>query len=139
MVRLDILEGLRQAVSKGEPLRKAMMSFYNAGYPKNDIEEAARALNSPQFQTQTPQQTQPQQQPQQQSQKGQTPGQQPQKVQQKTQQGPTQRVSSYGKKPKTMGTVITFVLVFFLLVLVGTLIGVILFKEELSQLLNGIF
>ncbi len=46
MVKEEILEGLRAAVAKGEPLRKAMMSFFNAGYAKKEIEEAARALNT---------------------------------------------------------------------------------------------
>ena len=40
----DILEGLKSAVSKGESLRQAMQSFYNAGYKKGEIEEAARDL-----------------------------------------------------------------------------------------------
>ena len=38
----EILEGLRQAISKGESLKDAMQSFYNAGYLKKDIEDAAR-------------------------------------------------------------------------------------------------
>lgn len=36
------------ALYKGEPLQKAMMSFYNAGYKKEEIEEAARQLHSQQ-------------------------------------------------------------------------------------------
>ena len=50
VIKEEILGGLRVALAKGEPLRKAMMSFYNSGYAKKDIEEAARALYSPQFQ-----------------------------------------------------------------------------------------
>lgn len=38
----DILGGLKAAIERGEPLKDAMMSFYNAGYAKEDIEEAAR-------------------------------------------------------------------------------------------------
>ncbi|MBI2044510.1 hypothetical protein HYT23_00475 [Candidatus Pacearchaeota archaeon] len=45
MVREDILGGLRLALSKGESLQNAMQSFYNSGYPKEEIEEAARALH----------------------------------------------------------------------------------------------
>jgi len=37
-----ILGGLESALARGQPLQKAMASFYNAGYKKEDIEEAAR-------------------------------------------------------------------------------------------------
>ena len=40
----EIIEGLRLALSRGYTLEKAMMSFYNAGYGKDDIESAAREL-----------------------------------------------------------------------------------------------
>ncbi len=59
MVREDILGGLRVALSKGHSLQNAMQSFYNSGYKKEDIEEAARYLQShnfenPQAETQQP-------------------------------------------------------------------------------------
>jgi type VII secretion protein EssA len=38
----DIIGGLKSAVSRGEDLKQAMMSFYNAGYTKQEIEDAAR-------------------------------------------------------------------------------------------------
>ena len=44
MVNIDLLEGLKVAISKGETLQQAMQSFYNAGYDKRDIEESAKAL-----------------------------------------------------------------------------------------------
>jgi len=44
MVREDILGGLRNALARGQSLKQAMMSFYNAGYIKQEIEEAAKAL-----------------------------------------------------------------------------------------------
>ena len=44
MVNIDLLEGLKVAISKGETLQQAMQSFYNAGYNKKDIEESAKAL-----------------------------------------------------------------------------------------------
>ncbi len=44
MVREDILGGLRLAVSRGEKLSNAMLTFLRAGYAKNDIEEAARIV-----------------------------------------------------------------------------------------------
>ena len=40
----DILNGLKNALSRGESLQQAMQSFYNAGYELKDIEEAAREL-----------------------------------------------------------------------------------------------
>lgn len=44
MVNQEILGGLRFALNKGEPLEKATTSFYNAGYRKEEIEEAAMFL-----------------------------------------------------------------------------------------------
>jgi len=40
-----ILEGLKNALNKGQSLKDAMMSFYNAGYKKEEIEKAARQLH----------------------------------------------------------------------------------------------
>ena len=45
MVNQEIFEGLKQAISRGEALRSAMMSFYNAGYPKEDIEDVSLVLD----------------------------------------------------------------------------------------------
>src|SRR3989338_3908107 len=44
MPKEDIIRGLEGAMSKGESLQKAMYSFYNAGYKKEDVEEAARVM-----------------------------------------------------------------------------------------------
>lgn len=44
MVNEEIVGGLISALSRGEPLQKAMMTFYNAGYGKNEIEEAAKVV-----------------------------------------------------------------------------------------------
>jgi len=49
----DILEGLRNALFKGESLNQAMQSFQNAGYDIKEVQEAARALQ-PNIPTQTP-------------------------------------------------------------------------------------
>lgn len=46
MVREDILGGLNSALARGQSLRQAMMSFYNAGYLKEEIEAAAKFLKS---------------------------------------------------------------------------------------------
>jgi len=128
MPKEKILEGLKYAIARGESLPKAMMSFYNAGYLKQDIEEAARALQTPQLpQTQF---AQPTQKPT--KQQAQQPSQMP--------QAPvvSQKVSAYGEKPKTMGKALIFILVFFLILLLGILVAVFLFRDELSELLGGI-
>ena len=44
MVKLndEIIGGLISALSRGESLEKAMMTFYNAGYEKEEIEDSAK-------------------------------------------------------------------------------------------------
>jgi predicted ribosome quality control (RQC) complex YloA/Tae2 family protein len=44
MVKLndEIIGGLVSALSRGESLEKAMMTFYNAGYEKEEIEDSAK-------------------------------------------------------------------------------------------------
>ena len=49
MAKEELVEGIKLAVAKGSTLREAMMSFYNSGYSREDIEEAARAIQIPQF------------------------------------------------------------------------------------------
>lgn len=44
MADKELVEGLRTALSRGESLEQAMYTFFNAGYEKAKIEEAARAL-----------------------------------------------------------------------------------------------
>ncbi len=44
MAREDILGGLKSALMRGYSLKDAMVSFYNAGYSKEDIEASARTL-----------------------------------------------------------------------------------------------
>ena len=44
VVNQDIVSGLRAALERGQSLRSAMISFFNAGYPREEIEDAARAL-----------------------------------------------------------------------------------------------
>jgi hypothetical protein len=44
-VNEEIFGGLKVAIERGESLKKAMMTFYNAGYKKEEIEEAAQYLS----------------------------------------------------------------------------------------------
>ncbi len=144
MVREEIFEGLKVALSKGETLQKAMMSFFNAGYSKEEIEEAARYLQM----SQTPAQPQPTQQ----TQPSQTIQQaQPQPVRKQPKRKiskaqpsrrpskkTVQKVSAYGGKPKSTGVIITGILIFLLILLLGVLVAVFLFKDELAGFFGNI-
>jgi len=46
MVNEDIVSGIISALSRGESLERAMMTFYNAGYEKKEIESAAKVVYS---------------------------------------------------------------------------------------------
>jgi hypothetical protein len=46
MTNSDLVGGLKSALERGEPLKKAMLSLFNAGYKKEEIEDAARNLDS---------------------------------------------------------------------------------------------
>ncbi len=153
MAKEEIMEGLRVAMNKGEPFKKAMMSFYNAGFKKEDIEGAAKALAAdlhqqraiPGFQqiTQTSLQVSTPQ--------IQTPA--PTSISQPTPIQPApqfrqlpqssfrnvQMVSDYTQKSRPASLVITIVLVFALLFLLGILATVFLFKEELTRFFSGGF
>jgi hypothetical protein len=135
MVKEELVEGLRMAVSRGESLEKAMTSFYNAGYQKTDIEQAAAAM------VQSPSFVQTAQQPQQFPQKNIPPKPvigQPKPLIPSVSTS-VQGVSDYGKKPNKKGLAITIVLSILLLLLLGVLAAVILFKEELSNFFSGLF
>ena len=47
MVNKELLGGLRIAIEKGESLKRAMNTLFNAGYKKEEIEEAAKSLSEP--------------------------------------------------------------------------------------------
>jgi len=138
MAKEDLIEGLRYALSRGDTLEKAMMTFYNAGYPKEDIEGAAYYLQSPQmpgtFQNPSPvkpvaaSSNQPQQP---------IPNVSP-PVQYMQPPQAMQNVSSYGPRPRSSGKAVTIILVFMLVFLLGILITVFLFRDKLSELLSGL-
>ncbi|MFA5071723.1 MAG: hypothetical protein WC511_05185 [Candidatus Pacearchaeota archaeon] len=44
MVNEEIVGGIKNALERGDSLRNAMMSFFNAGYDRKEIEEAAATL-----------------------------------------------------------------------------------------------
>ena len=149
------------ALNKGETIKRAMMSFYNAGFNKRDIEESAKALATGIHQqqkaglgiqqtTQTSQVQQPQPaiaQIQPQIQTIMPVSTQPTPIQPAPQfrQLPSatfrniQMVSDYTKKPRPASLVITILLTFLLLSLLGILSAVFLFKDELTQFFGGGF
>ncbi|MFQ5531758.1 MAG: hypothetical protein ACE5ES_04040 [Candidatus Nanoarchaeia archaeon] len=151
MPNREILEGIRMALSRGESLRQAMISFQNSGYPAHEIQEAARALQMEQAQqrmqpgfrqqipsNQPPTQTRPQQ-----------PLIQPKPPQQQIQQPikqifrkkQEQKVSAYGQHPKQAkkNIVIILALVFILLLLIGGLVGFFIFKDSIIGFFNTTF
>jgi len=162
MVSEEIVEGLRFSMNKGDSLMKAMMSFYNAGYSKLEVEEAARMLNQPSLQNVGFQpQTQPQQTVQAQpiqtqpapgtptqyvSQYGSPIGTQPPTVQVPSQlpfaqtpiPGSPQMVSNYGvkrKHPLSTGVMIFLAMVLFLLL--SALVSLIVFKDVIAGFFGG--
>ena len=134
MAREDIVAGLKSALAKGESLKQAMITFYNAGYNREDIQEAARALQSDQL-TQGIVQPQIPIQPQQQPTQTQQQIQQPQAIQSQVQQPTQQRVSGYGK-PKKTGRTLIITLVVVLSLLLGLLAVIFIFKDQLTDILN---
>ena len=134
MAREDIVAGLKSALAKGESLKQAMITFYNAGYNREDIQEAARALQSDQL-TQGIVQPQIPIQPQQQPAQTQQQIQQPQAIQPQVQQPTQQRVSGYGK-PKKTGRTLIITLVVVLSLLLGLLAVIFIFKDQLTDILN---
>lgn len=132
MVNQDILGGLRNAVSHGESLQSAMQSFYNAGYKKEDIYEAAKIVQAGGVSSEMPIQSQTQLIPTQMKQQSpatpQVPSQQPS-------QQPSQIASKY-EQPKSSGGFMqskgfVVLLAGILLLLIGGLVTVVVFKEKI--------
>ena len=90
MAREDIIGGIRIALSKGQKLEDAMQSFYNAGYKKEDIEQAVSELFSESSQSVQSQYQQPM--PAQQIQKPIEVSKPPQSIQQTSIIPPTQQI-----------------------------------------------
>ncbi len=127
MIKQDILGGLKLAISKGESLKQSMISFHNAGYKKENIENAARTL----LQIQRPQQTQP----------AQHKKFIPQPKKQILQPVKTiQKVSGYGQEPtKLKQKLVLFLFIFILIILLGTLASIFIFKSDVMNFLNRLF
>ena len=159
-----IVEGIRNAVFRGESLKQAMMSFYNAGYDREEIEQAAKAFQAgaqpPQSQqttTQTKQQIQPKlkKQIQQQATKVSSYGQAKEKnkgtfskffskkskQKQTSESSPKKQISDYKQLKKKSGGLlsskwfaITLIIVF--IILLGVLISLFIFRDQFVAFFN---
>ncbi|MFH1801228.1 MAG: hypothetical protein ABH804_00095 [archaeon] len=123
MVREDILGGLRTAVSKGETLRQAMITFFNAGYKKEDIESSAKKFHEQMYRV---------------SQK-QEPQQVVSRFMQSVKVQPVQAVSGYAQPVQKQSNYIIIVLISILLVLLGSLAVTIIYKTQIISFLNSLF
>jgi uncharacterized membrane protein len=154
----EILGGIRSAIARGSNLRDAMMSFYQAGYDKTEIEEAAKVYVELQKSPEEIVKKDENKENKKQSIKKiiskeektnnkleeskKEAKQKETKIKKKETPKVIQRVSNYDlpKKPKPpKGKAVTIILIFLLLFLLGALAAVILFKDELVRFFNSFF
>ena len=157
-----ILEGLKNALSKGESLQQAMQSFHNAGYEMKDIEEAARELQSkmPQYYPK-PLKIQEKQGIRRKEKfslklpiqrvsnyEQDYPKPKPITIQKKQEipkkktlfpKPPIQRVPNYEQKQTNPRKIIVIVIVSLIVILIIFLGGILLFKERLLEFFNSLF
>jgi hypothetical protein len=140
----EIVGGLRAALERGESLKRAMMTFFNAGYKKEEIEEAARFVttNQTEINQQVPsspisQAPVPSSAP--------SPKQivsnyesKPNVPSQKNIPETNQPVSNYGEK-KSNDKIIVIVLIATLVFLLGLLASIFLFKNEIINFFSSLF
>ena len=141
MVNQEIVEGLRLALSRGYTLERAMMSFYNAGYKKEDIEEAARELyRHPSQPVSHPAKKTPEELKKPIEKAKPLAAASISEAVQKTEKREDKKigvVSTYEEKPKPKKSrLITILLVILLLLLIAGVIGIILFKNDLIALFS---
>jgi nitrogen fixation/metabolism regulation signal transduction histidine kinase len=137
----EILAGLKNSMSRGESLKDAMMSFYNAGYPRQEIEEAARAVQLD-MAAQTSTQTSNQASQQVQNSTNRTNPLPVQKQIPKVISKPLQKISAYPqlktKKSIFQSTWFVLLLLIILLVLVGVLVSLFLYKDFFIDLFTNV-
>src|SRR3989339_376242 len=114
MVKQDILGGLFSAVSRGIDLKNAMQSLYNAGYEKEEIEEAAKKEPIQDI----------------------IPIVEKQKTQIKSNKPTTKKVSDYDHTFENNDRKIIAVLIVILIFLIGVLLATIIFKPEIISFIN---
>lgn len=128
MVNIDLLEGLKVAISKGDTLQQAMQSFYNAGYDKKDIEESAKAL---QYQISQEQIQKPK------LMKSENNVKKPTKLFSSQPQKTTQKISSYEQEKNPRKKMIIIV-ISLLIILTITLAGIFFFRQNLLDFFSKI-
>lgn len=152
----EILGGIRSAILRGETLKEAMMTLYAAGYNKEEIEETARAYVSLRDSGKEPSEN-PQRKSAQEVKEEVKPVEEVNQNKQVFSPAKTvfktpieskkpkvvQRVSDYKvadkKKSSDSGKILTIMLVVILVLLLGVLAAVFLFKEELVNFFNSMF
>ena len=161
-MRSDILNGLRMALLGGQSLQEAMQSLYNAGYKKEEIEEAAQYVYTSEQPSEFNQSSQPIQStpisspspiptnpipsempiPQQQLPIQQPIKQIPQQTIQPVQQpSPViiQKVSNYGEEPKKKRSFMIIFLIAILVLLFISIISLFIFKDSMIDFLSKLF
>ena len=142
MVREDIVAGLKNAVERGYPLETAKQAFLNAGYSRQEVEEAAAYLSRGAINIQQPMQPiRPQQYPQQ-AQPAQQPSQQPTQYpqyQQYPQPQPTLMQQQIQKPAEKKGKGLIIFLIVLLVVLVIAAIGAFIYKTQIISFFNTLF
>lgn len=155
----EIVGGLKSAIDRGSDLKEAMMSFYRAGYNKMEIEKAAqiyldtlsqgdfernlakgKLVKKEEIEESLPQVKEIKK-------ENYEKPLEKEKIIPKQENIPInekkviQNVSSYGSNPKesSQGKALTIVLVIILIVLLGLLTSVILFKSALVEFFNSLF
>lgn len=161
MVNKEILEGLRNAMTRGNTLYQAMMSFYNAGYSKQEIEEAAKEIHSspsvstqpqkavskqPQKTIQKPQATKPSTplpSPSVSTQPKPVLKQQQKPIQKQEEIAPKEKnnqlVSKYEGKPKENNKLTTIILITTIILFILVLFGIIIFFNEIIDFFKNLF
>ena len=138
MVNKDILGGLRSALVRGYSLEEAMRSFLNGGYKKEEIEEAAHALQTQFAEASAPSGWSPQ--PIWARQKTAQPVllQKPAKIGIPSKQTVTKGVAAYSYGAPRM-KFITILLIVLLVVLLGILGLMYVFRDQIIDFFNGLF
>jgi len=125
MTRQDILGALQSALARGETLKKAMMTLYSAGYKKQDIEQAAAALQQMNLKKKPISQSKPSQPVQQQIQKPQPKS--------------TSQANNIPAHEKPGSKIKIILIISIIIILIGILVGAFLFKTELISFFNNLF
>jgi hypothetical protein len=136
MINKEIYEGIKLALSRGYSLKDAMMSFYNAGYKKEDIEDSAREIlkeqSTHESDIQKPVAKQELKKPE--NKKIPIPPKElPSKPKEKSKI--KQNISSY-EQEKPRGKWLVILLIIILLISIGILITTLFFKTEISDMLK---